>query len=91
MVRPNRPTGSPAPVRCSGGVPYSRIAARPDSDGLSAEARAPKGRSFDLMNAHPLLIGRGAQGSFAGAIADVRLYNRALTPRSVAAIAAGGD
>jgi hypothetical protein len=45
---------------------------------LSSESHAPRGHAFDLANVQPLTIGFGAQASFDGSIADVRLYTGAL-------------
>lgn len=42
---------------------------------------------LDLANDQPLLIGSGAQGPLAGWLSDVRLYDRALDPRGVLALA----
>lgn len=50
---------------------------------LAHRALAPKRRYFDLGNAMPLTIGRGTQGTFDGAISDVRLYSNALTAGQV--------
>lgn len=49
---------------------------------LAARSIAPARRYFDLGNAEPLRIGRGEQGSFDGAISDVRLYAGALAFRA---------
>ncbi len=45
---------------------------------LSVASETPEVQSFDLANSKPLTIGFGAQGSFSGAIADVRLYAGAM-------------
>jgi hypothetical protein len=50
---------------------------------LSAACAAPKGRVFDLSNIEPLKIGFGAQNYFTGAMADLRLYDRALDVEDV--------
>ncbi|MCC6126996.1 MAG: hypothetical protein IT426_18715 [Pirellulales bacterium] len=50
---------------------------------LSASCSAPEGRIFDLTNAEPLSIGFGAQTYFTGAIADVRLYDRAINSEEI--------
>jgi hypothetical protein len=50
---------------------------------LSHRSPAPRRRYFDLGNPEPLRIGRGVQGSFNGAISDVRLYSGAMTPAGV--------
>lgn len=42
---------------------------------------------LDLANTTPLLIGRGAQASFTGAISDVRLYSRALDEKTIRELA----
>jgi len=55
-----------------------------------ASVEMPPGKWFDLSNTQPLLIGAGAQGSFAGGIADVRLYGAALDEESIAALAVEG-
>jgi hypothetical protein len=39
--------------------------------------------TFDLANAQPLTIGSGAQGTFAGCIADLRVYSGALPEERV--------
>ncbi len=39
--------------------------------------------TFDLANAQPLTIGSGAQGTFAGSIADLRVYSGALPEERV--------
>ncbi len=57
----------------------------------AAASLAPKARTLNLMNAQPLRIGSGAQGAFNGALADVRLYGRALIPRQIAALAGGAE
>jgi len=51
---------------------------------LSSESQMPAGQAFNLANVEPLRIGRGAQGSFDGAIADVRMYRGALDPSAIA-------
>jgi len=48
---------------------------------------ASAGHSFDLNNPHPLTIGSGPQGAFAGRIADLRLYNTALSGEQVSTLA----
>ncbi|MBN2292415.1 MAG: LamG domain-containing protein [Pirellulales bacterium] len=53
---------------------------------LSMSSTAPEGRILDLSNSEPLSIGFGAQNYFTGAIADVRLYARALQAGEVARI-----
>ena len=53
---------------------------------LSAESTTPTGIDLDLANTRPLLIGRGAQNSFDGAIRDVRLHDAALAPDDIAAL-----
>jgi hypothetical protein len=50
---------------------------------LSASSQAPEGRTFDLANAEPLRIGFGAQASFSGALADLRLYAGALDAEQI--------
>ena len=50
---------------------------------LAATARAPERTSFDLSNTSPLFIGYGTQTYFAGAIADVRLYDGVLDAAAV--------
>jgi hypothetical protein len=50
---------------------------------LSASSTAPGGRVLDLSNNEPLLIGFGTQSHFSGAVADVRLYARALEAEEV--------
>lgn len=50
---------------------------------LSHRSASPRRHHFDLGNAVPLRIGAGEQGSFDGAISDVRLYAGALTPAQV--------
>ena len=50
---------------------------------LSASSSAPGGRVFDLSNGLPLVIGFGAQTHFTGAMADLRLYGRALEAEEV--------
>ncbi|MAE62243.1 MAG: hypothetical protein CMJ49_12920 [Planctomycetaceae bacterium] len=51
---------------------------------LAARSNAPARTTFDLTNTHPLHIGYGPQTYFTGAIADVRLYDRALTDQTIA-------
>ena len=51
---------------------------------LAGTAPAPAGHGFDLSNTRPLWIGSGAQSSFDGAIADVRLYGVALDEPAIA-------
>ncbi len=50
---------------------------------LSSTACAPERTTFDLTNTSPLSIGYGTQTYFKGAIADVRLYDGALTTEAV--------
>jgi hypothetical protein len=50
---------------------------------LAATARAPGHTSFDLSNSNPWHIGYGAQTFFKGAIADVQLYDRALSVEAI--------
>ena len=52
-----------------------------------AASQTPGGHTFDLANAQPLTIGSGAQGTFAGCIADLRLYSGALPEERVKEIA----
>ena len=51
---------------------------------LAGTSTAPAGHCFDLSNTRPLWIGSGAQSSFDGAIADVRLYGAVLTEPEIA-------
>jgi hypothetical protein len=53
---------------------------------LSACSAAPEGRVLDLSNSEPLLIGFGAQTYFSGAMADLRLYARALKAEDIVQI-----
>lgn len=53
-----------------------------------AATAAPAGPACDLSVEAPLWIGRGPRNSFAGAIADVRLYATALAPSAIGALAA---
>jgi hypothetical protein len=48
-----------------------------------AASHAPAGHTFDLANPQPLTIGYGAQGYFAGRMADLRLYDCALTEEDI--------
>jgi hypothetical protein len=50
---------------------------------LSTSSSTPAGREFDLTNTEPMLIGLGAQNYFTGAIAELRLYNKALDANAV--------
>jgi hypothetical protein len=50
---------------------------------LAASTQAPEGRNFNLSNDQPLVIGFGAQGHFAGAMADLRWYARALDAKEL--------
>ena len=50
---------------------------------LCGSPQAPEGRAFDLSNSQPMRIGFGAQGSFAGALADLRLYSGTLAPDQI--------
>jgi hypothetical protein len=52
---------------------------------LSGVSQSPPGQAFDLANVQPLKIGFGAQGSFDGAIANVRLYRGALDEAGIGA------
>lgn len=45
----------------------------------ASSSSLPKGVHLDLNNPCPLLIGRGAQSAFSGAMADVRIYKDALS------------
>ena len=56
---------------------------------LAAASRAPAGHTFDLANTRPLQIGSGAQGYFAGRIADLRLYAGALAEEQIREMGAG--
>jgi hypothetical protein len=57
-------------------------------DGQSVAVSEPfDADRFDVSNEEPLTIGRGAHDVFCGSIKDVRLYNRALMPDEVAALA----
>jgi len=53
---------------------------------LAARTEAPAGRSFDVSNTQPWTIGCGAQAHFAGSLADVRVYARALNAQEVAQV-----
>ncbi|MBI4025608.1 MAG: LamG domain-containing protein [Verrucomicrobia bacterium] len=53
---------------------------------LSGSSNAPAAHHFDLSNTQPLRIGSGAQNSFDGAIADVRLYGEAITESEMAVL-----
>jgi hypothetical protein len=50
---------------------------------LSARSTAAENRSLDVSNSEPLTIGFGVQNYFTGAIADLRLYGRALSSDEV--------
>jgi hypothetical protein len=50
----------------------------------AASAEIPEGRDFDLSNDRPLTIGFGTQGHFSGALADLRLFARALDVKELA-------
>lgn len=52
-----------------------------------AESRPFDPAAFDLSNDSPLRIGAGAGGNFRGALADVRLYSRALTDAEIGELA----
>jgi len=43
-------------------------------------------RSFDVSNSQPWTIGCGAQAYFAGSLADVRVFARALNAQEVAQV-----
>jgi len=49
--------------------------------------KVPRGRYFDLGNACPLTLGRGAQGTLWGALADFRLHGGALPAGEIASLA----
>lgn len=51
---------------------------------LSGSSTAPAGHCFELSNTQPMRIGSGAQSSFDGAIADVRLYGEAIAESEIA-------
>ena len=53
----------------------------------TASSRAPAGHTYDLTNAQPLTIGFGAQGYFAGHIADLRLFDGVLADEQVRGMA----
>lgn len=53
---------------------------------LSAESQAPAGQLFNVCNVRPITIGCGMQGSFDGAISDVRLFGGALDDSEIDAI-----
>ncbi len=46
-------------------------------------AGASEGEAIDASGGAPLRIGRGRHGGFNGAIRDVRIYDRALTPATI--------
>jgi hypothetical protein len=50
----------------------------------AASAEIPEGRDFDLSNDRPLTMGFGTQGHFSGALADLRLFARALDAKEPA-------
>ena len=50
-------------------------------------SQASGSHTFDLANAQPLTIGSGAQGPFAGCIADLRFYRGVLPEERVKEIA----
>jgi hypothetical protein len=50
---------------------------------VTSSSRTPEGHRFDLSNQQPLVIGFGAQTYFTGAMADLRLYGRALSADEV--------
>ena len=54
----------------------------------AAESSTFQPRDYDLSNDHPLRIGFGIGHPFRGAMSDLRLYNRALTPREIEHFAA---
>jgi hypothetical protein len=55
------------------------------------QSYTPMGFRFDLANERPLLIGSGAQGTFDGAVADVRLYAHGLDQNAVRRLASGDE
>lgn len=55
---------------------------------LLSVSRAPTRMTFELTNTSPLFIGYGTQTYFAGAIADVRLYNGALSAQGIRVLGA---
>jgi len=54
---------------------------------LSVSSQLPAGHLFDLSNTQSFTIGSGTQGSFSGAISDVRLYNGALSDDQIRKLA----
>jgi hypothetical protein len=52
----------------------------------SSSSRSPERTTFDLTNVNPLYIGYGPQTYFKGAIADVRLYDGALSENAISEI-----
>jgi len=54
---------------------------------LAHRAALPRRKYFDLGNPEPLRIGAGTQGSFSGAISDVRIYAGAMSPAAVKKLA----
>ena len=54
----------------------------------AAESMAFDPAAYDLSTERPLFIGRGENDFFQGRLADVRLYQRALTAEEVAELAA---
>lgn len=62
------------------GRPITQTAVRPKS--LSEE-----GKPYDLTNANDLLIGSGVNGSLGGQLADVRVYQRALSAEEILSLA----
>lgn len=53
----------------------------------ASSSSLPKGVHLNLDNPRPLLIGRGIQSAFSGALADVRLYQGALSAGQIRELA----
>ena len=52
-------------------------------NGETVSTETPPNHEFNLDSGTPLLVGCGAQGSFSGLIADLRIYEGALSPRHI--------
>ena len=50
---------------------------------LSSSSRSPEHTTFDLTNVSPLYLGYGPQTYFRGAMADVRLYDGAISEHEI--------
>jgi outer membrane protein assembly factor BamB len=64
-----------------------RLSLYVDGSRAASSTSAPDSPPLDLTNRAPLRIGLGAYDHFRGSISDLRLYDRAISPEEIAALA----